>query len=486
MIQFTENDLTYLQNRGSDPEKVEKQFSYFFKGFPYARLNRIATISDGIVQLNNQKLDHFIQYYDQQCGENKVTKFVPASGAASRMFKDLYDALKSDGHVYEPKVEHFLHNLKKLPFYPDLQPFIKSEDPREWIEKLLTEKGLNYGNLPKAVLKFHHYEEENRTAIEEHLVEAALYAKSGNGDCYIHFTVSPNHLDGIKDLIQKVQPIYSQRFGVEYHISYSIQNPSTDTLAAEMDNTPFRDKSGDLLFRPGGHGALISNLNVLDSDLIFIKNIDNVITENKLESTIVYKKACAGLLLELRNKTYEYLQLIDNQSVHDDLYCSILDFAKYQLCIQFQSETPTLAELKMKLNRPIRVCGMVKNEREPGGGPFWVTNTNRETSCQIVETSQIDKQDSQQMMILQNATHFNPVDMVCSTKDYQGNKFDLLQYIDHNTGFISEKSYEGRTLKAMELPGLWNGAMADWITIFVEVPLETFNPVKTIFDLLKR
>ncbi len=486
MIRFTENDLTYLQNRGSDPEKVEKQFSYFFKGFPYAQLNRIATITDGIVQMNNAELDHFIQYYEQQAGENKITKFVPASGAASRMFKDLYDALKSERTEWTPEVDQFLQHFKVLPFYPDLQPYLDSEDPKEWIDKLLTEKGLNYGNLPKAVLKFHHYREANRTAIEEHLVEAALYAKSGKSDCYIHFTVSPNHLDGIKDLIQKVQSSYSERFGVVYHISYSIQNPSTDTLAAEMDNTPFRDKSGVLLFRPGGHGALIDNLNAIDSDLIFIKNIDNVITEDHLAPTIIYKKACAGLLLELRNKTYEYLQLIDNQSVHDELYHLILDFAKNKLGISFQSETPTLAELKLKLNRPIRVCGMVKNEGEPGGGPFWVIQTNGETSCQIVETSQIDKHDAQQMKILQKATHFNPVDMVCCTKDYQGNHFDLTRFIDHNTGFISEKSYEGRTLKAMELPGLWNGAMADWITLFVEVPLETFNPVKTIFDLLKR
>lgn len=486
MIRFTEQDLIFLKSRGSDPEKVEKQFSYFLKGFPFACLDRIATTADGIFQMNHTELDHFIQYYEQQCEENKVTKFVPASGAASRMFKDLYDALKIERDAFSPQVKQFIQKFKLLPFYPDLQPYLESEDPKEWVEKLLTEKGLNYGNLPKAVLKFHHYEDANRTAIEEHLVEASMYAQSGKGDCYLHFTVSPNHLDGIKEWIQKVQPMYSERFGVQYHITYSIQDPSTDTLAAEMDNTPFRDKSGELLFRPGGHGALISNLNDIDSDLIFIKNIDNVITEDHLEPTIIYKKACAGLLLELRNKTFEYLQLLDNQLVSDDLYHDIVHFAKDQLCIQFQMDTPSIDELKIKLNRPIRVCGMVKNEGEPGGGPFWVTQTNGETSCQIVETSQIDKHDPHQLSILQNATHFNPVDMVCSTRDYQGNKFDLQQYIDHNTGFISDKSYEGRTLKAMELPGLWNGAMADWITIFVEVPLTTFNPVKTIFDLLKR
>ncbi|HQQ21744.1 MAG TPA: DUF4301 family protein, partial [Bacteroidales bacterium] len=278
--------------------------------------------------------------------------------------------------------------------------------------------------------------------------------------------------------------IYEKRFDITYHISYSIQDPKTDTLAANPDLTPFRDAEGQLLFRPGGHGALIHNLNNLDADLVFVKNIDNVTTEEQLQPTTDYKKVCAGLALQLRNQTNEYLKRLAQTPDDPGLIKEVTDFGSKRLHIAWSHSSPPLIEILKKIDKPIRVCGMVKNEGEPGGGPFWVRKGN-EVSCQIVETSQIDKNNPQQHEILQQATHFNPVDMICCWKNYEGKPYDLLQYVDENTGFISDKSYEGATLKAMELPGLWNGAMAHWITLFVEVPLATFNPVKTVFDLLR-
>lgn len=490
MEPFTPQDIVFLEERGSNLLDVTKQFSFYSEGFPFAQLERIATINDGISTLSNSQLEFFKNYYVSQISNKQVVKFVPASGAASRMFKDLFDFLNQDHDDLNDKIKMLIQNLQDFAFFADLKPFIQQEDQSQWdpkylISKLLLEEGLNYGDLPKGVLKFHKYHNENRTAFEEHLVEAALYANC-NGICKIHFTVSPQHRSLFEDLVASVKGKYEKRFNVIYEITYSIQDPSTDTLASDVYNQPFRDKKGKLLFRPGGHGALIHNLNNINADLVFIKNIDNVITEDKLKDTIDYKQACGGLLLFLQNKNFEYIAKLKNSNISIEETSEIIEFARNHLHIQFKSSNPSIHELFNTLNRPIRVCGMVKNEGEPGGGPFWVTNHKNETSCQIVESSQIDLKNIQQKTIMLQATHFNPVDMVCSFKDFTGNPFNLKEYVDEKTGFISEKSYEGRTLKAMELPGLWNGAMADWITIFVEVPLSTFNPVKTIFDLLKR
>lgn len=483
---FTSKDLDYMLQRGNDPQLVEKQFAHFEKGFPNIILDRIATIKDGITVIENHSMPELIAEYDQLAKEKKIVKFVPASGAATRMFKDLFDAIPKKESQYSPSIQQFFEQISKYPFYSDLVLKCPIGNKKEILEFLLLENGLNYGNLPKGILKFHNYPEYSRTAAEEHLVEAALYAVCKEKDCFIHFTVSPNHLQGFKNLMDSAIPEYEKKYNVTYHISYSIQDPATDTLAAEMDNMPFRDSKGDLLFRPGGHGALINNLNNIKSDLIYIKNIDNVTKEEKLQPTIDYKKACAALLFKLQEKCFHYLKLLDHNTLTSNQLQEICLFASRDLGISFNSETPDVAELKAKLNRPLRVCGMVKNEGEPGGGPFWVKHSKDQVSCQIVETSQINLKDPDQKSIFDQSTHFNPVDMVCSTIDYKGHYFDLQCFVDEETGFISEKSYEGRLLKAMELPGLWNGAMANWITIFVEVPLETFNPVKTIFDLLKR
>jgi hypothetical protein len=500
MLNFTLQDLAFMKQRGSDPNHVEELFAFFKTGFDFAHINHNVAIGDGIVSFSDKEIERWIKIYESMSQNKEIVKFVPASGAASRMFKDLYEALQTKS--LSDKAKLYLERIKDFAFYKELKEIIeKNEGSFEEIlkdvtskipiEYLLEEKGLNYGNLPKGLLKFHKYENENRTALEEHLVESAKYAQSGDGVCRLHFTVSPHHLSGFHELAAQIKEKYEKRFGVTYSITYSIQESYTDTLAAELDNTPFRDKNGDLLFRPGGHGALIANLNNIHADLVFVKNIDNVTTEDKIEPTIVYKKALAGYLLYLQEKSFEYQRRLsavcgEQRAVSGDELRKIIAFAKKELMIQFEKVNPTQDEVFNKLNRPMRICGMVKNEGEPGGGPFWITNRNGETSLQIVESSQIDMNNPEQKRFMATATHFNPVDMFCCYKDVNGAYFNLNEFVDTYTGFISEKSYEGRTLKAMELPGLWNGAMANWITIFVEVPLSTFSPVKTVFDLLKR
>lgn len=496
MISFTSADLSYINGRGSKPQDVEHRFSFFEKGFKAAQLVAPATIDDGIVRFSEEEIEELAADYEYLLGNRKVTKFVPASGAASRMFKELYSYLNVQDETVAAKAKKFLSELDKFAFYTDLQKTmerdgysleqeIRHSNHSLIVSYILEPVGLNYGNLPKALLKFHRYNGQCRTAVEEHLVEAAQYARNKENCCRLHFTVSPQHQQGFEKTLAQVVPQFEKRFGVRYDISFSIQDPSTDTLAAETDNTPFRDESGKLLFRPGGHGALIGNLNNIHSDIIFVKNIDNVITEDKAQTTFLYKKVLAAYLIEIQNKVFHYLQKIKEDDVDEMDLCEMLDFASTDLNIDVDEE-PTADFLFQKMNRPIRICGMVKNEGEPGGGPFWVENNEGDVSLQIVESSQMDKKNEEQMKIVSQATHFNPVDMVCSFKDFEGNYFNLKDYVDENTGFISEKSYGDRMLKAMELPGLWNGAMANWITIFVEVPLATFNPVKTVFDLLKR
>ncbi|MCQ2275835.1 MAG: DUF4301 family protein [Bacteroidales bacterium] len=495
MVNFTSQDLEFMRQRGSAPENVEHQLECFQKGFDYADLDRAATIDDGIVRLDADLVEELVADYPNMLSGKKIVKFVPASGAASRMFKELYSYLSDDTPEIREKALNFLQKLPKFPFFEalsaalqkdgfDMQQELKNQNYKLIVRYLLESEGLNYGNQPKGLLLFHRYDDKIRTAVEEHLVEAALYAQNG-GECFLHFTVSPQHQAGFEKLLQEVVPAYEQQYGVHYNIDFSIQDPATDTVAAELDNAPFRDENGNLLFRPAGHGALIHNLGKLDADVVFVKNIDNVITEDKVAPTVNYKKALAAYLLQLQSRAFQYLEVLESGDVDEMMLCEMLDFAESELMISMDEDFSAEA-LYEKLNRPIRICGMVKNEGEPGGGPFWVTNADGETSLQIVESSQINKKDEEQYGIMTNATHFNPVDMVCAFRNYKGEKFDLLQYVDPETGFISSKSYGDRTLKALELPGLWNGAMSDWITIFVEVPIETFNPVKTVFDLLRR
>ena len=354
---------------------------------------------------------------------------------------------------------------------------------------MLAAEGLNYGQLPKGLLLFHNYEDGPRTPMEEHLVEAAMYASS-NGQANVHFTVSHEHLELFKKKVAEKLEKYASQFGVKYNVSFSEQKPSTDTIAANTDNTPFRNADGSLLFRPGGHGALIENLNEIDADIVFIKNIDNVVPDRLKPATVEWKQVIAGVLVTLQAKAFAYLRLLDSGSyTHEELE-EIIRFVQRDLCcrkadIKELEDAELVIYLRKKLNRPMRVCGVVKNVGEPGGGPFLTYNQDGTVSLQILESSQIDTANEEYVRMFNNGTHFNPVDLVCATKDYKGNRFNLPDYVDRSTGFISSKSKNGKELKALELPGLWNGAMSDWNTIFVEVPLETFNPVKTVNDLLR-
>jgi len=511
-FKLSTSDHTVLKSKGISEDQLFKQIEQFKNGFPFINLKQAATPQKGILQLNENQLKDLIQWFNDHKDDYSILKFVPASGAASRMFKDLFafmekpDANKtvfSEEEGQNPNsLAYLFENFKALAFYPDLKKvlleqgfdidqLLAQKDYQTILRYLLTDKGLNYGALPKALLRFHKYTDGNRLALEEHLVEAAHYSLSAEKIARVHFTNSPEHKSAFLAAIEKVLPKYEQQFKVKFEIAFSEQKPATDTIAVDLNNEPFRNDDGSLLFRPGGHGALIENLNELDEEIIFIKNIDNIVPDKLRDTTYDYKMAIGGLLIKTQMLTFELLEKLDDGNLNSDELDEIAKTAQESLMIEIPDafegydEMEKIDFLYNKLNRPVRICGMVKNEGEPGGGPFWVENEDGEVSLQIVESSQMDKNNTQQMAIVENATHFNPVDLVCGIYDFKGNKFDLTQYVDPQTGFISQKSKDGRDLKALELPGLWNGAMADWITIFVETPIITFNPVKTVNDLLR-
>ena len=479
-------DHQQLQELGISVEQVEQQLSQFRRGFPFLPITAPAIPGKGITQFSEEEQALLLQRFDQWGGSR--LKFVPASGAATRMFKALFEYLETGRQGKES--DEFFAGLKDFAFYEDLKKIVAegtSEESPEWAKALLDKDGLNYGNLPKGLLKFHRYSDEARTAFEEHLVEAALYAKDCCGVARLHLTVSPEHRKAFEALLNEVRQRYEERYGVKYEVSFSEQKKSTDTIAVDLHNEPFRNADGTLVFRPGGHGALLENLNEMQEDIVFIKNIDNITPDRLRAATIHWKKVLAGYLLQLREQITGYIQLLEND------YCDIklkeiAQFLEKQFCI---SLPPVKGEeyarvLYAKLNRPIRVCGMVKNEGEPGGGPFIARNADGSLSLQIAESVQIDPLDPEAQRHFKAATHFNPVDLVCSFRDYHGGSYPLSKFRDMATGFISQKSKDGRNLKALELPGLWNGAMSDWNTVFVEVPLITFNPVKTVNDLLRK
>lgn len=505
---LTEQDLAQIQDRGSDLNVVNQQIQNFVSGFPFMDIVKAATINDGLIKLGENDIQSMVEKYDQKLAELKVVKFVPASGAASRMFKALFACLASyDGsdeawqkiQEEDGLVKKFFDQLEKFAFYDELngqlggkaQELLADKALGTILAALLEGDQMGYGQLPKGLLKFHSYEGGERTPAEEHLVEGATYAAKEGGNAFLHFTVSPEHKPKFEALMDKVKEEYESRYKVSFDIEYSIQKPSTDTIAVDMDNKPFRLDNGKLLFRPGGHGALIENLNEIDADIVFIKNIDNVVPDRIKADTITYKKALAGVLLEMQEQIFAFQEKLEGD-VDTDTVIEASAFLESALCVvppegyyESWSHEEMLAYVRTKLNRPVRVCGMVKNEGEPGGGPFWAKNSDGTVSLQIVESAQIDKDNEAQMAIMKNATHFNPVDLVCAPRDRSGQKVDLLNFRDEKTGFIACKSKDGRELKAQELPGLWNGAMSDWNTLFVEVPIITFNPVKTVNDLLR-
>ena len=508
---FTEADIEQIKALDISLDKIEGELLLFQSGIPKITLERPATINDGIVKLSNEEFQNFADFFDVRKEKLKLKKFVPASGAATRMFKFLIEFLIDFDHENESinayinrkkdkNLPIFLAGIEKFPFYDEIKAKVKElhedyysleshEKSFRFIKTMLSPEHFDFANKPKGVLDFHKYETEITSPVEEHLNECAFYASS-NSVSHLHFTVSDHHEDLFKTIIERVKQKVEEKSKITLHVSYSYQDKSTDTIAVTPGNEPFRNENGRLIFRPGGHGSLINNLNNLDADVIFIKNIDNVI-QNHIQEITLYKKGLAGILIDLQEQIFKILEAVENNAITESNIPVIIDFMEQKLNIDVLDDfykytiENKLEFIKNKLNRPIRVCGMVKNEGEPGGGPFWVRSYKGNVSLQIVESSQVDTQNREQAEILAKATHFNPVDLVCATKNYRGEKFDLTQFIDKNTGFIVHKNNKGKDLKGYELPGLWNGAMAKWITVFVEVPLVTFNPVKTVNDLLK-
>ncbi|MEN6619558.1 MAG: DUF4301 family protein [Rikenellaceae bacterium] len=487
---LNQNDLKQIKERGGSIDSVMREIEFFKSGFPYLRIVAPATIEMGIRQLSGSEQEIAVSNYENYNGE--ICKFVPASGAASRMFKELHDSLslleRGEKIDENSPVHLFFNQIESYAFYKDLAkiPGFDVNDKLSLLKKILFYPGLNYASLPKGLIKFHNYNEETRTPFEEHLVEAALYTKGKNGIVKLVITVSPEHVSGFKALFEEVKGKYESRYNVTYDVRFTLQKPSTDTIAVDENNEPFRKSDGSILFRPGGHGALIENLNDLTADMVIIKNIDNVFKEQLLSETIKWKKILGGVLISIQKRLFSYINLLDSEC-NPQIIDEITEFLKREFCVKIPSVPDSILKefLRAKLNRPLRVCGMVKNLGEPGGGPYIVYDADGSTSLQILENAQLDMNNQQTVEMMKKSTHFNPVDLVCSFKDYKGDKFDLNKFVDHETGFISYKSLEGRILKAQELPGLWNGAMSQWNTIFVEVPIIIFNPVKTIFDLLR-
>lgn len=508
---FNDKDIKQIEGKGMSLTQVEKQLEDYKTNFPFILLKAAATPGHGLKIFTAKESKALIEDYAANIEGKSILKFVPASGAASRMFKHLFEfreELQSGKAKVLPagiefnSVTYFFTHLHEFAFYPDLQEIMNSKglsltekleqkDYLTILNNLLDSDGLEYASLPKGLLKFHPYDEGHRHAVEEHLVEGAIYGKDTENKVNLHFTVSPEHQLKFQETVQKTVGKYADKFKVEYKINFSQQKPSTDTISVDMNNEPFRENDGSLLFRPGGHGALIENLNELEADIIFVKNIDNIVPDKHRQPTYDFKKLIGSYLVEIQDQVFEYLESLEIGDFDEDFLKEIFDFMEKALFIRvpkFIHHKELMEQVDwayQMLNRPIRVCGMVKNEGEPGGGPFLVEDESGMESLQIVESSQIDFSNPTQAAIVKNATHFNPVDLVCGVYNFKGEKFDLKEFVDPKTGFISVKSKNGKELKAQELPGLWNGAMADWITIFVEVPIETFNPVKIINDLLR-
>ncbi|MDN3595607.1 DUF4301 family protein [Zunongwangia endophytica] len=504
-MKFNESDLLQIQDKGLTTEEVERQIAIFERGNIKVDIQEAATIGNGISEISDEQRTKYIKDFEHKKDELDLLKFVPASGAATRMFKALhnfvsdFDPDKEELRDYLDKkgdssLQLFFNSIENLPFYKDAIEKAKadhdhfddlSNDAQKKIiaENVLYSKGLGLSDLPKGLVPFHKYDDIVVTAFEEHLYEAAKYADS-KGLVKSHFTVGQGDKEKFEAEFNKIKQRVEEKTNLKFEISYSYQDPKTDTIAVDDENAPFRTEEGKMFFRPGGHGALIDNLNQQDADLIFVKNIDNVVTWDNLGDVVDYKKMLAGKLLELRDKTFGLISKLQGNPSDEDLKAAS-DFLMNQLFVKSLTGSESASELIEKLDRPLRIGGMVKNEGEPGGGPFLVKDEEDEISLQIIEGAQIDEDNPEQVKIVNDSTHFNPVDIVCSVKKPDGNTYDLEKFVDPNMSFVANKTKDGKPLKALERPGLWNGAMAKWNTVFVEVPVTTFNPVKTVADLLK-
>ncbi len=501
---LNQKDVQQIEESGHTVDSVAKQLETFVRGIPYSNVVTTASIGNGIEEISEENQQKLVDLFEREKQQLELVKFVPASGAATRMFKFLHQFLKN----YDPDeqtlnkylkkgnykaLDTFLNNLKDFAFvnevrkkirelYPDYKTNKKGKRAHYFVKAMLEPEGLGFRNMPKGLIPFHKYKKYYTTAFEEQLYESAFYA-SAKDNAYSHFTFSEEHVSKFKEEFEAVKNRLTKLTKTNFHISYSFQKKETDTIAVTENNKPFRDAKGNVTFRPSGHGALLENLNEVNADIVFIKNIDNVIIREHVEEVAHYKKLLAGKLLWLQQRVFEFLEKLSSENISEEEVKEIQSFLWNHLNCK---ELPKTKEaLYNKLNRPLRVCGVVKNTGAPGGGPFWVKNDNGEVTLQIVETAQINMEDEHQKAIVSEATHFNPVDLVCGIRNFKGEKFNLKQYSDPNTGFISLKSQDGKSLKALELPGLWNGAMAKWNSVFVEVPLLTFNPVKTVNDLLQ-
>ena len=503
---FSQSEIDQITAHGMSPQSAQRQWNIVAEGNKRVELVRPATIKDGLFSFQMQEIEQLIADYEAQISGKDIVKFVPASGAATRMFKDLFaawDNLKANPiSPISAQVKLFFEKLPQFAFFDaleqcmkiqgiNLRETIENHDYETILEYLLTEKGLNYAHLPKGLLLFHQYDDCKRTAFEEHLVEAAEYARLNDKTSHLHFTVSQEHQKLFEQHCKEILPMYEKRYGIKYEIRFSVQQPSTDTIAFATDNHPFWDDAGNLLFRPGGHGSLILNLNNIDADMVLIKNIDNITFDKHKKDTFTYKKALVCILLNIQRQVFEYLNLFDYTTADIDIIERVELFLKDKFFVSLPASYTELSPKEKQnylyrlLHRPIRVCGMVKQENEPGGGPFWVKDSDNNLSLQIVETSEMNLSNPRQQEIVNRSLFFNPVDLACSLKNHRGIKFDLNKYVDYSRYFISEKSHKGKLLKAIENPGLWNGAMSDWLTVFVAVPLSTFTPVKTVHDLLR-
>ena len=520
MFELNDQDKSLLKKKGISEEKFYNQLKLLEQGVPFISLVQPCTTENGINTLSDDEIKYYAEFYEQGLNKIKPIKFVPSSGAATRMFGLLskvlndYDEFKDkiDGSSEDTEIAsllEFINQIRSFAFGGELKEAIEKSDldldhlisNKKFdliLEYLLTEKGLDYLNCPKALIKFHNYDSNARTAFEEHLVEAINYSKTTDNTARVHFTILQGHENKFTGFIEDELSKYEKE-GVKFEITFSFQKPDTEIVAVDFDDNPLRGQDGDLVFRPGGHGALLRNLGELNNEIVFVKNIDNVVPDRLTVETNMFKKALSGYLLDLKQTIDGYLKLIDEDNISDSEIEQALTLIQQRLetkvdpDINSQSNSqnnPKRRELKKgfifgTLNRPLRVCGVVKNEGQPGGGPFWIKDSQGKISKQIVESAQVDTKNDKQNEIWNSSTHFNPVDLVCAIYNYKGEKFDLQKYVDMNTVFISKKSKDGIDIKAMELPGLWNGAMAYWNTVFIEVPLITFNPVKTVFDLLK-